>query len=734
MTSATNLRRIAHREDGFTMIIAVMVLFVTSLILAAVFTAANGDIKLTSTDSHQKSAYYAALAGISEYRYQLNTNPNYWLKCPSKENAEVPGETGETYTVKTLPATGHTESECKSEKQYAIVESASSAKGTFRIESTGTYKGETRSLVATFTHPGFLNYVYFTNYEILDPTAQNPSPTNCEHYYSYRKEHTGEGCVEIEFAEHDKINGPLHTNDAAYVCENNGNWPTFGRTSADAIEMNGGYHAACSAMSQIHTVGTYTEKAPTLLPPETDSELLATAGLKLKGKTIIELKSGSPNTIAIENSALNGGSRTIESFPKNGVIYVENSTSGCGISYSPFKTNYTGDTSCGNVYIKGTYSESLTVAAANDVIINGNLTTTSAGSGEPTGSATLGLIATNFVRVYHPVAKAYKATLNTAKTVSTKTETPKTTESSTLTPELSKSGRYTPSFYETATKSGGGCSPASKWETVSSKCKSKECTLGGTYLTGKGECAKCTGEDAYIASENKCANSTCSSGYTYAGNGECAKCASGYTYLSSKKKCASLTCPSGDTYIGEGLCAYCNAEYTYLAGENTCAGTSCSSGYTYIGNYQCQGCNSGETYDAGEKKCGKCESSDQYISKGECEYENTSSGCDAKNLNASEDPNGWGSFEPTIDAAILSTAHSFIVDNYACGAHLGNLHVWGSIAQFWRGPVGRGETGYTKNYNYDERLATEQPPNFLSPSTTAWKLTRVTAPPNNFTG
>ena len=38
-------------ESGFTMIIAIGVMFVTSLLLAAAFTAANGDIKLTYHES-----------------------------------------------------------------------------------------------------------------------------------------------------------------------------------------------------------------------------------------------------------------------------------------------------------------------------------------------------------------------------------------------------------------------------------------------------------------------------------------------------------------------------------------------------------------------------------------------------------------------------------------------------------------------------------------------------------
>ena len=67
----------------------------------------------------------------------------------------------------------------------------------------------------------------------------------------------------------------------------------------------------------------------------------------------------------------------------------------------------------------------------------------------------------------------------------------------------------------------------------------------------------------------------------------------------------------------------------------------------------------------------------------------------------------------TIDAAILAINHSFIVDNYNCGAQLGTLNVNGAIAQKFRGPVGTygsGGTGYLKNYIYDDRLRYIEPP------------------------
>ena len=49
----------------------------------------------------------------------------------------------------------------------------------------------------------------------------------------------------------------------------------------------------------------------------------------------------------------------------------------------------------------------------------------------------------------------------------------------------------------------------------------------------------------------------------------------------------------------------------------------------------------------------------------------------------------------TIDAAILAIAHSFIVDDYNCGAKLGTLpKVNGALAQKYRGAVGTGGSGW----------------------------------------
>jgi hypothetical protein len=70
----------------------------------------------------------------------------------------------------------------------------------------------------------------------------------------------------------------------------------------------------------------------------------------------------------------------------------------------------------------------------------------------------------------------------------------------------------------------------------------------------------------------------------------------------------------------------------------------------------------------------------------------------------------------------------FIVDNYDCGANLGTWHVCGAVAQLCRRPGRhrRGNGGYLKDYKYDDRLFTAEPPYVLNPLWARWSVSRQT--------
>jgi len=91
--------------------------------------------------------------------------------------------------------------------------------------------------------------------------------------------------------------------------------------------------------------------------------------------------------------------------------------------------------------------------------------------------------------------------------------------------------------------------------------------------------------------------------------------------------------------------------------------------------------------------------------------------------------------DPIIDAAILALNHQFDVHNFDQGAdNLGNIYIYGSLAEDWRGPVGLvGTSGYSKEYTYDTRLGYLSPPDYLNPGTNAWGVSALTSTPTNCT-
>jgi hypothetical protein len=155
------------------------------------------------------------------------------------------------------------------------------------------------------------------------------------------------------------------------------------------------------------------------------------------------------------------------------------------------------------------------------------------------------------------------------------------------------------------------------------------------------------------------------------------------------------------------------------------AGTSATASY---------GCRNGDVFISGENGGGPITIAAQnyvYVT-GDLRYKNADTdmiGLVGQNAvwvhNPINSSNGFiNGTNRRIDAAILSVAHTFTVQNYTVGsASRGTLTVFGSIAQKYRGPVGTtAPSGYTKNYLYDARFKYSAPPKFLSPVTTTYGI------------
>jgi hypothetical protein len=436
--------RKAGSEAGFTMIMTVLGTSFVLLLVTVAVAAVRGDLNLSQHDLNRKQAYEAARAGIEDYSFHLSKDTGYWAKCanvpepsavnqmnpPANERKErfVPGSKIAKYMLELIPAEGQEKCDPNNPTD-TMIEHGAERQGTFRIRSTGYVGSSHVSITATFKSASFLDFVYFTELETLDPVTYgfaNPSTeltavkNQCELLYekgrnekpylevefenqfTHKMEKEKKYCVKIQFAGGDSINGPVHTNDTMAICEE----PTFGRKPSDMIEVSAkfpGWYENCSK-SKPKYKGTPLAGVSPLEPPETDA--------KLAGIALPEFHFEGQVKICLENSIMTVGrgatcKENVEysgGYPSNGVIYVSNKENEtCPATYSPFTVTYPTSSPCGNAYVHGTYSGQLTIGTQNDIIVDGSVCWSTAPkcSEFPTGNEMLGLIANNFIRIYH---------------------------------------------------------------------------------------------------------------------------------------------------------------------------------------------------------------------------------------------------------------------------------------------------------------------------------------------
>jgi hypothetical protein len=414
-----------------------------------------GDMRQGTYANTAKRALSAAQAGLAWYQSALGADPNYWAKCtsvPALTDGAAPVEnigdtptpwrtiqgTNEQYVVDLLPAPGKAACD-PNDPSGSMIDSTT---GTFRIRVTGRdalYPSLHRSIVATFRRRGFLDFIYYTSVDAEDPNlyAQSsvtqwmaangyqtvtPDPvnwikTNCNTQWqngratarfsgTYTKSSGGGNITNydmcawgtIQFATADVVAGPSHTQDSILVCGNSGaNGPTFGRTAQDQEELEApsgqDVRAANGCSTYVNWKGTHVAGAPALTLPPSNTSVgdNVSPGYQFTGTTTINLGSPSAGRMTVTNTSM-GLNNVNMAQPTNGVIYVANGT--CGVTYDPANP-YPNTPGCGDVYVKGTYNQNLTIAAEKDIIINGNLVNS--------GDVLLGLIGDNYVRVYHPV-------------------------------------------------------------------------------------------------------------------------------------------------------------------------------------------------------------------------------------------------------------------------------------------------------------------------------------------
>ena len=443
-----HLRRRLADESGMTMVVVMGVLLVATLFSVAAISAADSDIGQSRTDIDRKQAYAAAEAGINDYMSRLNQDSNYWTNCtnvpaPAPVNQrynpvspttrkwrKLPGSTEAEYTIELIPANGATA--CDPNNPAATMIDTNT--GSFTIRATGksspqgTGTPAYRSISAKFRRKGFLDFLWFTDLETSDPeffasnaTQYAAAKTECIKYERNERP-SGYPCSDITFIGGDGVRGPAHTNDRFLISGS----PVFGRTSNDEIEVvakDGKPHPEGPAWEPNGSgtpnfVGKLVSGAPKMEMPPTNAQLSQLASWVFTGDTQLKFSGGNVTITTYDQTSTSVTpiveTRSLNQPDFNGVIYVKAGTCNApSTRQDPYPAGFTGDDpvknltnkGCANLWVSGSYTRSVTLASAGDVIVEADEDSGSGTGGKGirrSGDVIMGLIADNFVRVYHP--------------------------------------------------------------------------------------------------------------------------------------------------------------------------------------------------------------------------------------------------------------------------------------------------------------------------------------------
>lgn len=470
---ARRLKASHSDEHGVALVIVIGIGMVMLALVATALTVAVSGLKRTDTDQDYNGALDAAYAGVEEYQARLAMDNSYYTY--GNKNAPFSALTGSTNltlptgtavnpafgidasgTWATVPGSTPVAS-----FRYEVDNSQYSKNGSIRIRSTGRVGNVTRSIVADLKQSGFIDYLYFTDYEVQDPEITDKAYC-AKHIWEGRST----GCVSIRFGKDDVIDGPVHSNDTLTICgtrfkskvtTSNSGTPTYIKPSDCGSSVNATFDVPGSPVYQPQITMPPTNVE---MKKETRNDLsgeVPIPGCLYTGPTVITFTSdgkmnvkspwtkktqiaaiaanssapaacGTPGTGAKGLGSLEGA--TIDVLPAN-VIYVQNvptlagdpnlpasSTampnsdfkcvnSGAGWTFGGTQFPAAGETyssgvspyGCrsGDVFVKGAFKGAMTIAAENYVYVTGDLKYTD------TSKDILGLVGNGAVWVWNPM-------------------------------------------------------------------------------------------------------------------------------------------------------------------------------------------------------------------------------------------------------------------------------------------------------------------------------------------
>jgi hypothetical protein len=424
--------RRARGDEGFALPGVLFSGILLTLFLLVAMTAVLRSAQLGRVDQDGKIAMAAAQTGLEDYLSRLNGDPDYWRR------GNDPGNPATTASGRAIQGTAGAAGRFKYQVLSTVDETART--GAVRLLVTGSSSpgsgrvGADRSLTATVKPRTFLDFAYLSDVEVIDPELTG-SDERCANYAYGPSSRQGLSCPAIIWRAGDKVDGPLHSNDALTIDspvqfinpKTESSWP----------DIEGADSTAKTWLGAANNLPKYRPVyAPTLPLPEGNTELKAYVapdadgdgasgpGCYYSGATRIvfqgtTMRVYSPSTSRSDtpDRCLTVASRSIDQVkPIPPVIYIDGTSDACtngavgypvageivttgGASDSSWgkSTNY--DCHRGTAYVQGEVDSQITVAGADDVVLTGDLTLADDGN----GTDVVGLIAGNDVWVHHPV-------------------------------------------------------------------------------------------------------------------------------------------------------------------------------------------------------------------------------------------------------------------------------------------------------------------------------------------
>ncbi len=596
----------AHRDERGMILGNVLIFGTVMMLLVATMIAVStsGAVK-AATDRNFQNAMAAAYAGLADYQSKLSNDNGYALY--GNADAQFSKSSGSTFVNADkniafttsgrdwAPVVGSSDQWFR----YEVDNSDYSGKGVLRVRVTGKAGSSVRSLVANLKGDGFINYLYFTNYE-----SSNPALTGSDCTTAYQWQSVSGKCAAVQFAGSDTLDGPIRTNDVF--------------TSACSTVFNGSVeqHDTTVLPASGGCAGSFNGGPASAVP------YLGLPALNTNMSQ--ETRTDLPTTVPRPGCMYTGPTRV--KFLGNGKMTV----------WSPWSkaTQIKVDSASGAV--------SAADDAAKAAALCGGVTDLQSAAG-----ATIATLPSNLMYVQDVPSASNNVNAWGA----------------------SYPSRYSNTYCTTAvTVRANGSVTTTRNQPFDN---GQGFPAAGEWINGG-------------RSDNSYQTGSASDTY---------RCSAGDVFVSGAFSGAMTIASSGTVWV--------TGDITYGSPTNDVLGLV---GQNAVEIYNPARCTSyPTTYQWGVG------------------YVTDTSRCNTAGVGLL---NRSGGASITVAAAIASNAGTFWNQNYDIGPKLGTLKVVGSIAQNWRGAVATtGNTGFSKNYVYDQRLLTTAPPKFLQPVSTSYGVT-----------